>query len=260
MDHTNVIRKIFELRLLSYCENPQKGRTNEYRSPIYDILNVADLFALFNIIQELVNGKSPLVSKRAWSKIIWERAWKLDDADWNAYNYISKDNDLLALTVGKTWYLTWWYISDIDYTLVRMCETMAKMICHTSRLKKDDFRLKGLSMSNRTCIMCDMYSIEDIIHLLTQCPYYRKDRDMMYAEIFRECPNAMKSFKENRGEIPYFLLGRGIPYGKTRNYCAYGVYQARLYAICTIRLKQAEQVLGRLKYKTPSRIWSPHIL
>ena len=92
-----------------------------------------------------------------------------------------------------------------------MCETIAKIICHTSRLKRDDFRLKGLSMSNRTCIMCDMYCIEDIIHLLTQCPYYQEDRDRMYAEIFRECPNALMSFEEKRCEIPYFLLGRRIP-------------------------------------------------
>ena len=163
MDDTNIIRKIFELRLMSYCENPQEGQTNEYRSPIYDILNVAVTFGLFNSVCEMVKGESPLVSKRAWSKIIWARAWKLDDADWNAFNYISRDNDLLSLTVGKTRYLAWWYISDIDYTQVRMCGTMAKIICHTSRLKRDDFRLKGRPMSNRTCIMCDMYCIEDII-------------------------------------------------------------------------------------------------
>ena len=178
---------------------------------MFDILNVAISSGLFNIIQEMISGMSPLVSKRAWSKIIWERAWKLDDADWSASNFIFKDNDLLALTVGKTRYLTWWHISDIDYRLIKMCEMMAKIICHASRLKKDDFRLKGLPMSNRTCIMCDMYCIEDIMHLLTQCPHYQKDRDNMYEEIFRECPNAMKIFEENRGETPYFLLGRRIP-------------------------------------------------
>ena len=211
MDHSNVIRKIFELRLFSFCENSQKGRINEFRSPVYDILHVAVRFGLFNTIHGMVKGDLPLISKQAWSKIVWERAWKLDDADWNAYNYISNDNDLLSQTVGKTRYLTWWYISDIDYTQVRMCETLAKIVCHTSRLKRDDFRLRGLSMSNRSCVMCDMYCVEDIIHLLTQCPYYQEDRDSMYVEIFRECPNASRTFEEKRSEIPYFLLGRVIP-------------------------------------------------
>ena len=211
MDPTNIIRQIFGLRFATFCENPRNGRTNKYRSPIFDLLNVAISFGLFNVIQEMINGTSPIVSKTAWSKIIWERAWRLDDADWSASNFLFKDNDLLALTVGKTRYLSWWYISDMDYRYIKMCETMAKIICHTSRLKRDDFRLKGSPMSTRTCTMCNMYCIEDILHLLTQCPFYHEDRDNMYKEIFKECPNAAKSFEEYRGETPYFLLGRRIP-------------------------------------------------
>ena len=58
--------------------------------------------------------------------------------------------------------------------------------------KKDNFRLKGLPMSNRTCIMCDMYCIEDIVHIINQCPYYFTERNHhrndMYNRIYGECP------------------------------------------------------------------------
>ena len=140
-------------------------------------------------------GNIPVVSKRAWSNLIWERTWKLDDADWRATSITTNDNDLLALTIGNTRYITWWYmyLSDQDYRLTKKCETMSKIVCHASVLKTDDFRLKGLPMSNRTCIMCDMFCVEDILLIITKCPYYQKERDHMYEEIFKNCPNAMES-------------------------------------------------------------------
>ena len=211
MDGNNVIRKIFELRLSDFINDRQKGRLNKFRSPVFDILNVAVSFGLFKVIQDMFNGQIKVVSKSAWSKIIWERAWKLDDADWSAINSIFKDNDLLVRTMGNTRYLNWWALSDMDYRLVGTCETMAKIVCHSSRLKRDDYRLKGMTMSNKTCIMCSMYCIEDIIHILTQCPYYHDDRNKMYEEIFKRCPNARRTFEGNTKDVPYYLLGQRIP-------------------------------------------------
>ena len=57
-----------------------------------------------------------------------------------------------------------------------------------------------------------MYCIEDILHIINQCPYYEEERASMYEEIYKRCPNAKKTFEENRGETPYFLLGRRIPF------------------------------------------------
>ena len=68
-----------------------------------------------------------------------------------ASNIIKRDNNLLLSTIGDTRYLAWWKISDLDYRLTGMCETMSRIVCHTSLLKKDDYRLKGLPMNNRTC-------------------------------------------------------------------------------------------------------------
>ena len=81
------------------------------------------------------------------------------------------------------------------------------------------------------------HCIEHIMHLLTQCPYYQGDSDIMYAEIFKECPNAIRSFEENRGEVPYFLLIRSIPQWEEKELTRlYGVFQAKVYVICIVRL------------------------
>ena len=123
---------------------------------------------------------------------------------------IHKDNDLLKSTLGETRYLTWWAISDLDYRLVRMCEDMSKLICHASLLKRDDCRFKGLTMSYRTCTNCDLYCIEDINHIVAQCPFYQADRELMYDEIFRKCPNVKEILDEDSSNIIYYLLGKNI--------------------------------------------------
>ena len=95
MEPDNIIRKFFELRLKFFCENTLECRINRFKSPIFNLLDVAVIFGVFNTIQEMCTGKIPIASKRAWSKLIWDRAWRLEDANWHASNLILKDNDLL---------------------------------------------------------------------------------------------------------------------------------------------------------------------
>ena len=80
----------------------------------------------------MTSGNIKVVSKKAWSKIIWEQAWVFDDADWRASNIVLQENDLLSLTIGNTHHLTLWKISDMDHKYIKMCETMSKMICRAS--------------------------------------------------------------------------------------------------------------------------------
>ena len=208
MEPDNVLRKIFELRLKVFCDNIPECRRNRFNSPVFNLLDTAIIFGVFNTISEMCTGKSPIISKRAWSKLIWDRAWKLEDANWRAANIIHKDNDLLVRTIGETRYLTWWTISDLDYRLVRMCEDLSKLICHASLLKRDDYRLKGLTMSNKTCTNCDQYCVEDIVHIIMQCPYYQRDRDEMYDEMYNKCPNAMNVLDKESFNVAYYLLGK----------------------------------------------------
>ena len=173
----NPLRRIFELRFEGFRGNTVKCRENEYSNPIYNIMDVAVMYGLVDAINGMLKCEVPISLKRAWSKLIWERAWKLEDANLRASNMIFKDNDILSLTVCDTRYITGWQISDLDFRLMKMCETMSKLVCHANLLKRDDCRLKRLPMSNRTCINCDMYCIEDITHILMQCPYYQDDRN-----------------------------------------------------------------------------------
>ena len=211
MDPENVVRKFFEVRLKSFCKNVEVCRLNKFRSPIFNILSIAMVFGVLGPICSMVEGQVPLVSKKAWSDLIWARAWKLDDASWLASNSILNENDLLTRTIGETRYLTWWVISDYDYRLMQVCEDMSKIVSHASQLKRDDYRLKGLTMSARTCTNCDHFCIEDITHIVLQCPYFNEDRTMMYDGIFSNCPNAEKVFKEESANIIYYLLGKKIP-------------------------------------------------
>ena len=211
MSEDMLTRRVFEKRLNGFCNNREQCSINVYRSPIFDMLNVAVQFGLLETIRKMTTGESGVTSKEGWSKIIWKRAWTLDDADWRASNMVLRDNDLLSLTIGNSRYLTWWHISDIDHQHIQMCENMSKIVCHASVLKRDDCRLKGMSMCNKTCEMCNMFCVEDIFHLIMQCPHFESDINDMYEEIYRSCPNARLTFEQNQGEVFYFLLGRRIP-------------------------------------------------
>ena len=211
MEPGNVILKIIKLRLLIFCDDIENRRKNPYGSPIFDILNIALIFGVLGTIKTMSDGISPIVSKNAWSRLIWERAWRLDDSNWHASNTVLRENDLLRKTIGNSRYLSWWAISDYDYRLVKMCETMSRIICHSSQLKRDDYRLKGLPMSNRTCSNCDMYCIEDILHIISQCPFYYNEQSAMIEAIYRYCPNVRGIFEEDPANVPYYLLGREVP-------------------------------------------------
>ena len=110
-------------------------RKNRYRSPIFNLLDVAMIFSVLNSIQDMTEGLITIASKKAWSTLIWECAWKLEDANWHATNTILKESDLLCRIIGESRYLTWWAISDLDYRLVCMCEDMSKIFAMQVYLK-----------------------------------------------------------------------------------------------------------------------------
>ena len=74
--------------------------------------------------------------------MIWEKAWEMDDAYWRSTSLIFTRNNLLYCTITKSQYLVWWQLADKFPQLQRISENMARLICRTSQLKSDDFRLK----------------------------------------------------------------------------------------------------------------------
>ena len=143
-------------------------RENPHNSPTFEIYDAASRVGVFNILCDMVCGRKTLCTKKSWSKYVWDRAWKLEDL--SSTSIIKKDNDLLVKVMTKTKYLNWWEISDKFPSLLRICETMAKLVSHASRLKCDDIRLKGLVPSYKACSECDLYMKEDLFHMVMQCP------------------------------------------------------------------------------------------
>ena len=64
-----------------------------------------------------------------------------------------------------------------------ICETMAKLVCKTSKLKADDYRLKKELPSVKRCPSCDLYGFEDANHIIMSCPSLQLLRTDIFAEL-----------------------------------------------------------------------------
>ena len=93
--------------------------TNIHRSPIYEILNTCKKFGLFNKLMRMINGQDRFLGKKSWSKIVWDSAWKYDDAFWKSVSIIDRKTDMLISTMKQSHYLNWWYLSDIHAKNIR---------------------------------------------------------------------------------------------------------------------------------------------
>ena len=109
------------------------------------------------MLYNICTGKKDLLSKKKWSICIWEKAWLIEDLYWESTTMLNIDNDILVRAMMRAKYLTWWVLSDKFPNLINICEMMAKLVCHASKLKGDDVRLKGLTPSFRACTECDLF-------------------------------------------------------------------------------------------------------
>ena len=164
MDADNIVRRVFIAKLLAHMNNT--GSRFLCYSPTEGIIAAAEKFGILGILHDMVRGISPVMSKAKWSQTVWRKAWEYEDLYWDSTRIIHRSNDLLYKTITHTRYISWWRISDIRPNLIRMCENLAKLVCHTRHLKCDDVRLKDLPPSHRTCIECDFYAKEDLIDIV----------------------------------------------------------------------------------------------
>ena len=129
----------------------------------------------------VVNGH--MYGKKAWSRIVWESVWRLEDEEIRLYRNQIATERLLFQVIDKPFYLTWWIISDISRAHIGICEKMAKMVCEASLLKKDDKRLKSKSVATRFCDKCTLSIEESVNHIVMQCPFFEEDRRIMLNEL-----------------------------------------------------------------------------
>ena len=211
MKAENVIRTIFERRLEDFMRNTRDAECNAQKSPFFEIFSTCKKFGLLDCVRKMVRGEMPIYGKKGWSDLVWQRAWRIEDAYWKATNMMCKNNDLLILTNPDTRYLSWWRLADSNHPLMRMCETIARIVCRASRLKCDDSRFKEAPASQKTCEMCDQYAVENIHHIIMQCPAYNSERVIMYELIERYCPAVTSLLKENPSMTFAWIMGREVP-------------------------------------------------
>ena len=155
---------------------------NDFDSPIFDILRVANIFGLYNEVMSLIHGIR-VYSKYAWRELIWNRAWKVEDEDWNFRTRLFMSTLKAKTLMGTVNYLTWWQLSDEYPHLMRICEVMAKLVCNASCLKADDKRVKGDPTCSLFCQLFEDYSLEDSRHLIMHCAYFEENRTEMFRQL-----------------------------------------------------------------------------
>ena len=64
----------------------------------------------------------------------------------------------------------------------KMCETMTRLICQASRLRADEPGLKSTSVGARMCLNCNLGIVENLYHMIMQCPIMEDIRYNMYTE------------------------------------------------------------------------------
>ena len=210
MDNLNRIAKVFKERVRSYFHDRANGSINMYGSPIFDLLNTAARFGLLQRVGDMTLGAGGGITKTQWSRTVWSKVWELDDLFWKSTTMVYKSNDLLRNTVGNAQYLTWWHLADNTPRLQKMCEIMARLVCHTSLLKDDDPRCKGGSNSMKNCSECDLSIPETVKHLVMQCPANEGASKFMFDEIQKVDNNFVNRCANDTDQVFFWLLGKHI--------------------------------------------------
>ena len=236
MDRGNRIRMIYDKRIAGYLSDRGRSKVNKNLSPIFEMLNTSVRFGLLNTILEMSYDYIPIMSKKKWSYKVWQIAWMLDDCYWKSTALLYNRNDLLFSTIGKPFYLNWWFLADNQHHLQRICETMARLVCHTSLLKDDDVRLNDGSFSQTMCSYCELGSRETIKHLVMQCPNFEESRLIMLEELEQKVIGFAEASMQTPDQVFLWLMGKqaeGLePEDMIRFWSISGWHISRLYNRC----------------------------
>ena len=164
---------------MRYTEN---GRENIHGSVVFDLLNVANTFGMLADVINMVR-RGLMWTKFEWKKKVWQRAWELDRRFWQVHTLCHQSLNLLSSICKVPEYLIWWQMADDNHQMMKRCETIVKLISHASLLKVDDVRLRGASSFSKFCVDCDLGVVDDIRHLVLQCPKWQTGRTEMMNEI-----------------------------------------------------------------------------
>ena len=207
----NIVRQIFIMKVNMFHENKNLYSLNVNRSPTFDNLNQAAKAGVYNMLYDMTTGKKHILSKSTWSKMVWAKAWQLDEMFWRTTDIFNTNNDLLNRLNRQSMYLPWWDLSDSTSSMIGICEAMARLVCHASRLKVDDQKLKSLTPSHKMCSNCSMYVTEDLFHILMQCPHNEKSMKRTFFRIIDIDPCIKAAFEGSPNEVFNWMIGKEIP-------------------------------------------------
>ena len=119
-------------------------------------------------------------------KIVWARAWAIEQEQYD--NAPANQVGLIRRVLSNPAYSIWWQMSDLNHAIMKRCETMVKLLCKASFLKDDDCRLKKKPLGSRMCTMCELGALENVEHMVMQCPANNVYRNLLYNGINEIAP------------------------------------------------------------------------
>ena len=90
---------------------------------------------------------------------------------------------------------------------MKKCETLSKMLCHSSNLRNDDCKLKGETRTHKLCTLCDNYAVEDMGHIVLQSPYFGVERNSMFEDIDNLGTQVSNALRDSPRDMLYTILG-----------------------------------------------------
>ena len=141
---------IFCERMEVYLGDRVRSRENPFNSIVFDLLSVVYRYGLLTEVTNMAR-LGHFWSKDVWTKMVWKRAWELDECFWRIQVRCHRNLDLMYEVCGGPSYLCWWKIADYNHNLMKCCEMMVRLVSHSSLLKTDDVRLKRSSVASRFC-------------------------------------------------------------------------------------------------------------
>ena len=106
MDDTCIYKSVLKIRAIQFNENIRSGMINEGDSPMFDRLRISIIFGLYEVVMNMIIN-SHRYSKEGWKKLVFGRAWEVEDNDWDITCSFHKSLTDLNLILGGAKYLVW---------------------------------------------------------------------------------------------------------------------------------------------------------
>ena len=207
LNNESIYKRVFTQCMADYNNNIDACRINEFKSPTFYMLRVAEIFGLYDKVVEMIQG-TKFYDKKQWKDMIWSRAWNIENNDWRIRAILFKNTKLLSATMSTVKQMIWWYVGDLHPNLMHSCETMAKLVCKASQLKCDNYRFKIDHAIRPYCDLCNTHALENAVHVVMHCQALAEERNRMYIQ-FRNLERYYDvRFLSNGNNDFYTIMGK----------------------------------------------------